>query len=77
MQITIFHTAPDNPFTENYIDRDTGQLYEADPCDLCPDCTTPAIDIETRNDRALCLHHDEGCPFAYVFTAEQYEFETV
>lgn len=69
MQTRIFHTAPDNPVTENYVDRATGELYEADPRHLCRDCTTPAIDVETDGARVLYLVHDPGCPSAFLHSA--------
>lgn len=69
MQTRIFHTTPDNPVTENYIDPATGELYEAEPQYLCRDCTTPAIDVETTGAMALHLVHDAGCPSTYIWSA--------
>lgn len=75
MQLRVFHTAPDNPITENYVDPATGELYEADPRRLCEDCTTPAIDIETTGTKAVNLVHDPSCPYAYVYSVGLREFE--
>lgn len=36
-------------------------LYTVKQSDLCPDCTTPAIEV-TRTNVIIKLYHDPGCP---------------
>jgi hypothetical protein len=32
-----------------------------DDSDLCPDCSTPALDVTPEHDRIVRLHHDPTC----------------